>query len=1405
MALYTLKSRADVIRPLANYTGNNSWVLNHIASVNGTPSASSTQMFNALGRTAGTQAAQGGNDNFFVKRGKSIENALGTTGSAIASAVKDVYENNSTEQMRRDNKRSMNDIAKKYGFNSWSDWQDANAAARESGDTEAIKRFDEQLKEFQAQANSNADKANKKAADYKDYRENNYVSKKINQDNTKFLGSAINTLSTAADVALPGAGVAFNSVQGAAEGLADEMEQNGGNIDLTRPFSQGIKVTGGENFDWGRAGQNALIGGVTGGVVGKFNKGLSSAMAKRAAAKGITNVATGGVKNAIKNGAKTIGTGAIRGALSGAVGGATGAGLSSALNGVDFGQGVQNALQGAVQGAQQGAITGGIMAGTNMALSKTPGIGNVMQQLNEAGENWRNSGKNFNERLTNTLTSGDSAVGDWLMNKRQSKVLGTAGGIGNRVDNVTNGRTDDGGWSNNGDRRALYRITQDDYNKELESIALGQAMQYPNQTLTEADVIGEFKRRHPNYEIVDTIRGTTGRTDNGDWVNTGNRDDVLRLTRDDYNKQLEEIALGEAMQYPNQTITEADVISEFKRRNPYYEIVDEVAPETNTPTTAKGWVKKAGERVVEDLNNSNLGNRIQDTSSDMPEDIRGMQIRDYNAYADGVSNTPAQDAYAEGKASFSDALNEFIEQGGTIARDQNGNMQLVRPNEPMPTSLTNQNVQVDPWDRVAQEAGYSNYDEVLQRYAEANPNAKINPRGMAGQVLTWMDQNPNTPTTAAGWAKLAGQRAVEDINNSNLGMRVRDLSQEDASRRLYNALTNNRPAPTDIISDSEYGGSALANKTKRGMVADALERTGNFLEGAQSNATRPQLKDLGIESAGKTIENVRKKTGITNLETQAAFAKELTGGADSLMDGVQRVALTESADGKPYNVDTSDISAKVESIVDKYADTNMFGSQSKRQQFISNLRRDIASYDSDVLSIANRMKANATDYRGRGVADPKPADAAKAKIYTEIANELENLSYKAIPQENVNAMFDTTIAEMQNRAAQAKANGNNEIARAYTKAANQLNSEPRTIKAFRSFKKDFVDISKINQVSARAENGAAAQMGRSFGTGIKRLTGTLLQRPVNTVLAKAGGAINSVADRIDNSGNATSQQVATPTELADMASNYDRSTQLYNALGRTQATTSAQESRPANVIENQVQEIGAESGYMPPLGASTSANGGTTLESLAGPTTAGASLYNTLSGISNPTTGMTGYYQTTGDYWTDILASALSSAIDDNDVEAFKTLFPMYQDSMSKLQQANTATSNTSELNATQQAQLAKLDSADSAIDELESLFEGAGGGQGLIVGNLKGIAGNIGLDSGAKTYNDMAEGLVNQISAAIGKTDSLNTEGEVKRALKLIPQLTDDAQTARNKLEELRRMLATTKASYNSAYGLTY
>ena len=410
MALYKLTSDED------------------FAKINRLPSRAQTQVYDALNGNTGA------NDNFFTKRAKSVENALGTTLSVLPAWAAVGNEDRAIEQRLQDYKASMNNIAKKYGYNTYHDVWDARDAAEASGDTATLERIDNIITpELQAQAKANADNANQAAKNWQDFRENSYIGQKTNQDNTKFLGSAINTLSTATDVLGLTNGPVSNAIQGGIEGFADELEQNGGTLDLTELFTKGPQVKNWDNFDIERAAQNALTGAATGAVTGLVNKGISNNLAKKGGNlfKGGNKLTQGindlGSKTAVGRGISTLATGAGRGAISGAVGGATGAGLQSALNGVELGQGIANTFQAAAQGAGQGALAGTAMAGANMAINKTP----FMQKVNQAKQDWQNSGETFNERLANTYANDDGRlvntrlgqkVGSWIDNKYTDRV-----------------------------------------------------------------------------------------------------------------------------------------------------------------------------------------------------------------------------------------------------------------------------------------------------------------------------------------------------------------------------------------------------------------------------------------------------------------------------------------------------------------------------------------------------------------------------------------------------------------------------------------------------------------------------------------------------------------------------------------------------------------------------------------------------------------------------------------------------------------------------------------------------------------------------------------------------------------------------------------------------------------------
>jgi hypothetical protein len=177
---------------------------------------------------------------------------------------------------------------------------------------------------------------------------------------------------------------------------------------------------------------------------------------------------------------------------------------------------------------------------------------------------------------------------------------------------------------------------------------------------------------------------------------------------------------------------------------------------------------------------------------------------------------------------------------------------------------------------------------------------------------------------------------------------------------------------------------------------------------------------------------------------------------------------------------------------------------------------------------------------------------------------------------------------------------------------------------------------------------------------------------------------------------------------------------------------------------------------------------------------------------------------TAGTQQLDRIKNAMQMALAAGDITSYGKLADLYNDAYkiygSEAQSANPL----SNLSSAQVENINKLDTAGNAIDELEALFQKAGGGQGLIGGNTANFLASLGLNSDVATYNSISRGLINQIGAAIGKTDSLNTEGEVNRALELIPKFTDDAQTAANKLAQLRQMLATNKQTVYQNYGIT-
>lgn len=572
---------------------------------------------------------------------------------------------------------------------------------------------------------------------------------------------------------------------------------------------------------------------------------------------------------------------------------------------------------------------------------------------------------------------------------------------------------------------------------------------------------------------------------------------------------------------------------------------------------------------------------------------------------------------------------------------------------------------------------------------------------------------------------------------------------------------------------------------KTNVLGRALKNMGNELESAQTDITRAERRKFGIDNAGETVNNLRKRTGFSSLQDQAEFAKNITGGQDSVMDTIQKYNISVDADGQPIKLRADQYEVAINDAVGKDWKKSVMGES--YDQFRKDLVSDIVN--EDPITAANWLKKEAATQRGIADAKGPTADKAarKARIYTEVANKIDELSYSAVPEKNVNRMFDDTIDEFYTRAQEAKAAGNKKYATAYESLAKELENTPRTIADYRTFKKDFVKSSQLADISAGAQSGSL-QAGLKKGTNILNKTlNTLLDEPTDRLMAYAGGKLNDLGDAINNAGTsgigdaignvagkiggaagALNNSTLYNTALGDIANR-----QLARQAGLSAAGAQENQAKQQEA-QQQVQNIQNDYDNAMAQAQQSYANA----QAMAPTTSAGASRL-------------------------DQIAKAMDLALSAGDLDSYSQLASLYQTAYKMYAPATETANAASSLNATQQNNLAKLESAGTAIDQLEQLYNQAGGAQGRIGGSIAQLGGTLGFNSSASAYENAARGLINQIAAAVGKTDSLNTEGEVQRALDLVPKITDTPEEAQAKLQSLRNMLAANKQTYQSLYGV--
>lgn len=712
-----------------------------------------------------------------------------------------------------------------------------------------------------------------------------------------------------------------------------------------------------------------------------------------------------------------------------------------------------------------------------------------------------------------------------------------------------------------------------------------------------------------------------------------------------------------------------------------------------------------------------------------------------------------------------------------------------------------------------------------------------------------------------GLKVLANRSGVLD-SLQNIGMSVKNVADtETIPQDIQNMRINNpyddanynvvpkedvvvqrvETPQSNVMSSAEtepfmaYGNSDLASgKVQKQNI---LSKAGRAMQAAQSNATRKETRDIGIESSGELINKVRQRTGLSDLEKQASFAKELTGGDNSLLDRIQSNAIASTEDGSTRSVDLTSLEPKINKLVDDAPNTLI--SPSKKEEVKSAILADLRNGGIDTIRKANNFKSAGSQQFL--INERTPNDSAKelGKLYMKVGDMVDEASYAQIPQSQVEAMFDVGANEARARAQVAANKGQKEYEVAYNRLADELDASPKTIPAFRNIKKDYVDISKLNkktQQGATAWNNNPLTMGTAITAAMatgnpfaavpaawaaKTFAPAIGQAAIDTS-AKLGGKLADWGDNI--SARKSGDYVANTNADVIDTSNYNPNTRIYDIIGRSEGLSNAEQARTADYLINAAQE--AE--IVPN-------NSNNTLESLVSqPTTSnGTSVYNSLYGGNNQTQSTTAktpttqsstqsfgnggamynnglsYYPQTGDYWTDIIGIAMTNAINDEDYSTFGALYEMYQSQLANLQKQSSNGkdySNITNWNSSDRSKLLSAQDAMSQIDQLESAYNNATGGQGgnVLQGNLRSLAANISggnLDASANNYNKLAE------SVGMGIVKNLInlgvTEADAKRYLEYLPSLTDTKEQASQKLATLRNIYQSQINNLYSAYGI--
>jgi hypothetical protein len=537
-------------------------------------------------------------------------------------------------------------------------------------------------------------------------------------------------------------------------------------------------------------------------------------------------------------------------------------------------------------------------------------------------------------------------------------------------------------------------------------------------------------------------------------------------------------------------------------------------------------------------------------------------------------------------------------------------------------------------------------------------------------------------------------------------------------------------------------GVAVKGATKS-RIGKNLEKLSGQMLNSQTQVTGAQARRMGLRPV-EAMGRVNKRTGLTNFDDMAELSRNLTGAGDgSILD-----VLTREAVGSTNGVKLDDLRSVATRLLD---DKGTILTRTQRARVLENVKNASTSMrggsqgslsalanPNEALNQANTFRSAAQTIRSQSIT-AKPEQIQEAKIYDGLAKTIEDALYKspgvnsAVP--DLARFGSTSLREM---AGEARAAGNAAQANAYMKLSKELGGM-KNVQQLRKMKKDFVDIGKMDEVTAQAD-GARQFNAESASSMMKGspIRGTLAAM-MNAGMPRAAGQVGRAGRALQGTPGAAGRA----TQNIPMLGLRQGAGRLLTADEVPQDQGLIDPATGLPLTDNQITNQMDANGELP----------GSQIENIP----------------QEPSVGGVTKSQ---------LEEAMMMAAADGEEDALSQLKAMYD----LLPEGPDLSSSTAQLAAKQATGM-------QALDQLEGAFNSAGGGQGVLGGNIANVAGEFNINSAAGAFNDQVAGTARQIARAMGEVGA-GSDADAQAFISRLPRLTDSPERAAQKIAELRALL---------------